>query len=285
MSSARNFALDTLSKENIKPEFLCFVDSDDIITPNFLEDFVLALQDKELDYVVCGHKLFDKKGIIVRKLPIIKPTILDSDDIINHYFGTGKFICGKHYSNKRHDSSYFSGLCNKCFRYAILCNNRFNTKLRFAEDQAFMLSFIENLKKGAVINSESYLYRMRKSSACHDTQTYFKRNETDEEILRLSLRHATRISLKEALISSLFIRSYDSFKNYAIAKNKIKAKEKFEYIKILYSQNKNLADINYRRKINRFKYGFLFNYLYIQVRTKKRTKSFAFNNINNNLFE
>lgn len=269
VSSARNYAFDLLKQADYQPDFVCFIDSDDIVTKDFVEQFVSAMSDNQADYAVSGIRLFDKTGIIPRQTVKTKPIVLSSEQIINHYFMVKEFAAGKNLKRRYLDTTQFLGLANKCFRYSTIKNHLFNEKLTVAEDQYFFMSVAENLRKGVVIDADTYLYRMRASSLCHDTSHFF-RVKTEIDVLTSMLASANSTCMKEALAGNLFGRLYSLFQHYVMVKDKPQAKLYFLRLTELFSQYSNVATSDFKRRLNRFKYGFTLNFLYIYTRSKNR---------------
>ena len=67
VSSARNYALMAIRLLKHHPDFVCFIDSDDIVKPLFIEEFIYNLKHTQADYAVCGYDAFNKSGIVERK--------------------------------------------------------------------------------------------------------------------------------------------------------------------------------------------------------------------------
>lgn len=161
VSSARNVALNKISEDN-SFDLVCFTDSDDFVTPSFLDTYVEYARRYKADYIVCGWAPFDKKGAIDRKQLTTNtpPKEVDRYGAFQHAYSIGDW-------KKLHlaSTSYF--LANRCFAWKTIQNNRFDETMSVGEDQDFLVRAILNINKGLIVNEINYMYRQRSSSLSH----------------------------------------------------------------------------------------------------------------------
>ena len=82
VSAARNLALDVLISMKCQVRYVCFVDSDDVVTPDFLNNFVTLMDRFEADYAECGiHYLYADGFIDGIKLSNPSNECIEHDDI------------------------------------------------------------------------------------------------------------------------------------------------------------------------------------------------------------
>lgn len=161
VSSARNRALDAIDEYQCKFDFICFVDGDDVVSPDFVLQYVELITGYSADYVVCGWQPFDKKG----DFPLAREThpicVTDRKGSYQHFFGEGRWGRGGFVS-----SSLF--LSNRCLSLKTVKGLRFDESFRKGEDQDYLLRALLRVEKGVLSSGVSYRYRIRKSSLSHE---------------------------------------------------------------------------------------------------------------------
>lgn len=124
VSSARNFGLKLISNE-----WVCFVDADDELEPDYLENFSLGIQKYEADMYICGFKYVYHNTHILYE---IQDSLVSKNEFLDLYLllqPQGKF-----------------GIpWNKCFRKSIIDQNNlsFDVNIKRAEDELFNLIFMK----------------------------------------------------------------------------------------------------------------------------------------------
>lgn len=138
VSSARNIGLD-----NAKGDFVTFCDSDDSVTPNWLEDFDV-LSNK--DIVIQGYKY--KKATDVEYID--KEFFESSDESLSR----------KQLLEKLLEYDNFGYLWTRCFRRSLIeeYTLRFNTDYIVREDEDFILHFMTHVKSFKTVSTNNYLY-------------------------------------------------------------------------------------------------------------------------------
>lgn len=160
VSSARNFALDFIDNYVQNCKYICFIDSDDYISNEYIEKFVYSLEKFNVDYGVCSFRGFNKSGFSNLVGPFPQLRLLNQDEIAAQFFhislNTGR--------GRKGDLSTSLFLNNRFFSYSCLRGLRFNTKLRACEDQDFFIRSIPRLRSGVLIPDVLFFYRRRKTS-------------------------------------------------------------------------------------------------------------------------
>lgn len=155
VSSARNTALDSIEDDG-EFDYISFVDSDDIITPSFLRDFVDMANKFKVDYLVCGIQSFTQEG----------PNDLPEDEhvvvTLNKHSAATQFFGLREWASRSVTKARF--LSNKIFSTELIFGLRFNTKLASGEDQEFLIRTLERINSGVCFNTQNYKYRLRASS-------------------------------------------------------------------------------------------------------------------------
>lgn len=269
VSSARNKALNLIEKDN-GFDYVCFVDSDDVIQPTFLETFVEKLSNSNSQYEVCGRVNFDRKGIY-KKVIAGTSRLINSVNIAEHYFK--KRSCGQGLE----DPTVGFSLINKCFSYDIIKGLRFDTSLKAAEDIDFMLTILPKIQKGVLIPDVLYLRRLRKSSTTNLINVF----KYDWIVAKKAYHQLNNISpkLKSGLESFLVQSRWNSVR--FIYQNSPEERE-IEYIKYIYNEIKSLNiknNLSNIRKFIMFSLGQDFLKIYFsRIRSSdKPRKNFYFN--------
>lgn len=164
VSSARNFALDYIEAEK-RFDYVCFVDSDDIVTKDFLAQFTDNIKHFSVPYLACGCQAFDTRGPQNKTFNLHDPIVLDLDNIYAHFFSLGQW---RNFSSPT--SLFFIG--NRCYQLSVISGLRFHEKLGKGEDKDFMLRATKTINSGVAFSNQTYLYRLRKSSLSHSKKQY-----------------------------------------------------------------------------------------------------------------
>lgn len=156
VSAARNLALNSIEHdESIK--YVSFVDSDDIISKDFVSTFVKELTSKNADYGVCGVISFDKINRSDDHLKYKETMELRDSDIFEQYFSLGKW--------KNQGSTSHIFIANRFYSSSIVKHLRFNPNLKVGEDVDFIINFLRKAQTGVYIPQCNYFYRLRASSS------------------------------------------------------------------------------------------------------------------------
>ena len=151
VSSARNYGL-----EHAKGEWILFLDSDDYITKEYLQSFILQL---------------NKEHLLVQKgCNIIHPNGKHEIYCINDIYFTSN--TNKHkFCNLYNKNLLYSSVWGKIFSRDIIANNqlKFNEKIRNGEDRLFVSDYLLCPEVTAIsfVNDIGYYYLLREGSITH----------------------------------------------------------------------------------------------------------------------
>ena len=146
-SSARNYAL-----RFAKGEFVTFVDADDYISKDYLNELIKAQKEKDADWTACSYKNINNAKTAYRcNVTEWDKDIYLSGPEIRQRLAAKVLACT---SGKR---TLASPTC-KLYRCSIIVDNdlRFDERLMTCEDQMFNLSYVKHIKSFKYVHK--YLY-------------------------------------------------------------------------------------------------------------------------------
>ena len=155
VSHSRNTALDQLCQLNI--DYVTFIDSDDLVTPNFLRDYANVLCKSPVEHLMCGNKFLTQRGI-ENEMHATNVRLMNQEENFWQFFNWDDW-------NTPTDFQSFIG--GRCFRWKNIENLKFNEEQNFGEDQDFIFKAFLLIKSGAFVESQNYIYRLRSSSISH----------------------------------------------------------------------------------------------------------------------
>jgi len=140
VSTARNTGLKMCTSSKV-----IFVDSDDMIVPNLVEQLVRNSQN--VDFVMCGYEVYDMKKEIYHKYscPMFSGSIKEfCNQLIDYII-----------------PPYLLGPCFKLFDINIIkkWDVIFPTDISYGEDAEFVLTYLEHVKNVRCFNDIGYVYR------------------------------------------------------------------------------------------------------------------------------
>lgn len=261
VSAARNLALNSIEHdESIK--YVSFVDSDDIISKDFVSTFVKELTSKNADYGVCGVISFDKINRSVDHLKHKETMELRDSDIFEQYFSLGKW------ENQGSTSHIF--IANRFYSSSIVKNLRFNPNLKVGEDVDFIINFLNKAQTGVYIPRCNYFYRLRASSLSKANISPLKNMLNLENDLK---KYPKNLYLKNYIEKSILDAWWGTLKHAYNTNNteeKITCNNKFSTIKKI---NVRIYGSKYARRLFLYSLGDKFLSFYFRIRSNKNDKN------------
>ena len=135
-------------------EWLYFVDSDDSLVPDAIELMYLSTQQDDCDLVVCDFWR-SQKGRIVHKGGNPTKTVSQRQFVKT--------------MSKYPSNLYYACLWNKFFKRQIVedCGICFDTALQFGEDHVFVLEYLRQVRRIALVGKPLYYYNDTPGSLVH----------------------------------------------------------------------------------------------------------------------
>lgn len=151
VSRARNIGIDSSSAE-----YLTFVDSDDTLEDNFLEEAFSLIKDNDLDLVIGGYNE-------IKNWKVVKVRKCDDGfyiyDKSNLYLVMDKLLSGKLREDNKNIGSLPTGrIYTRLYKRSVLGDLRFNSSLGMSEDTLFMIDFMDRVKQIGLSSSIWYNY-------------------------------------------------------------------------------------------------------------------------------
>lgn len=154
-SQARNKAL-----ENITGDFVVFIDSDDILEPNYLDVLVSAAINNNADIVVCNYRLFSTNN----------GDLVNPENFTEGIQVTEAGVFFRSVFSLQLDQKLVTGgfLWNKLISKRVLAEGRF-FDTEGAEDEFFFYLLKKNIKTVVFVPDFLYRYRQRSDSVSQGT--------------------------------------------------------------------------------------------------------------------
>lgn len=146
VSTARNKGLETSTGE-----YIMFVDSDDYIEPNMVEEMIKGVINS--DMVICEYNEKYQNSIIPIKIRSDLNKINAKEAILLTFDTAGGY------------------LWNKIFKKETIIKNnfKFDSNIHMLEDQLFVIKYMSKINEITIIHKCLYNYRIRKTSAARNT--------------------------------------------------------------------------------------------------------------------
>ena len=146
LSAARNTGI-----ENSTGEWICFIDSDDCIHPDYISILYSTAKNYDAEVVSCGHISFFENDDISVKWESQTSSFVD--------IKTGKEVLELHY--KKGEFSF--NVWDKIYKRDVIINYRFPVGL-YHEDQYYNTHVLPTCTRIVSISNSLYGYRLRNSS-------------------------------------------------------------------------------------------------------------------------
>lgn len=194
VSETRNYGI----KES-KGEYICFIDSDDVVSTRYIEDFISNIEDDS--YVCCKYKIFTDK-ITNQTEEKTNVFILDGEQKYDVIY-----------------QGYEGYIWNRMYIADIIKNNNilFNSEISMCEDQLFNIEYMLYCQKIVCLNGENYYYRKISQSLSNN----FKNPKwfTIFDAYNKMLEH-----------KKLFTNATQRKMYYCLLKNIVEAKYRLKYV-------------------------------------------------------
>lgn len=142
VSSARNLGLD-----NARGEWICFCDSDDIVTQTYLSDMIGAVNE-ESQFVLSNYRRIDAKGSVIN----LDYIVLEDADMVRYFIDKKVFALSAPYA-KLYKTDVIS-------EYHI----RFPLGIQMGEDAIFIMRYLNKITSVNVVDKCNYIVNQTEGS-------------------------------------------------------------------------------------------------------------------------
>lgn len=146
-----------------KGNYLCFVDADDTIEPDYLKVFYDVLQEEEYDFIKCSayEEYFDAGGILhyKRNCVLTEKSYIGKKEIIEQIVDMEQV-------------PLFGYLWNSVYKFSVIKENklRFDSTLKVNEDFAFNVAYLPFVRKMKCLSYCGYHYAKRNNNSLSSQQ-------------------------------------------------------------------------------------------------------------------
>ncbi len=187
-SVARNVGLD-----QAKGEYVCFIDGDDYVTKNMLEEMVRMIESSKADVCVGGIKSFRNLKFVPEYAAHEDHTVLDSHEASNVLL---------------YEKGILNSQCAKLYRHSTIGNIRFDPDIAFGEDMYFNYNVFKAAKQVVISAFTPYYYLQRSGSVM---RARFNEKRADSLLVAHKIHEDVttnnREDLKDAVVNKLFTES------------------------------------------------------------------------------
>lgn len=184
VSRARNIGI-----ESSNSEYLTFVDSDDTIEDNFLEEAINLIRGNNLDLVIGGYN--EIKNEVVYKIRKCDDGFYIYDKS-NLDLVMDKLLSGKLKEDNKSIGSLPTGrIYTRIYKRSVLGDLRFNSNLGMSEDTLFMIDFMNRVERIGLSSSVWYNYYINDYS--------ISRRKVNEKVINDHMKFIEEVSKRMRL--------------------------------------------------------------------------------------
>lgn len=236
LSAARNKGI-----EFANSNYYIFIDSDDFINLNFVEELYKTLSNNNADIAICDlKKVYDDNQDISKK----------QNGIICSYDGISKF-----YNVYNEFDLVTTVAWNKIYKKEIFKNIKYPVS-KIHEDEFVVLELLDNANKVAYTSCNYYYYYQRANSI---TGSYSYKHVDILEAFKNKMNFFKKRNLKKLYSYALYDYYYQLYKQHKMLN--------------LYYPNKSKKIIQIENEINKYKKEFFFN---VYINPLKKVKILLF---------
>lgn len=163
VSNARNLGIDISNSK-----YITFVDADDTIEKNFLDEAYELIEKNNLDIIIGGYNEIKEKTIVKKRISLPGLHIYEENTIDDFM---EKLLTSKINDNNKELADCPTGrIYTRLFKRDSIRNLRFNVNVYMSEDTLFMIDYINNVKRIGVIDKVWYNYYINEYSISNGTK-------------------------------------------------------------------------------------------------------------------
>ncbi len=226
--------------EESKGKYICFIDSDDYVNPNFLEDLYSSINGEKDALGVClFSNIYEGNHLKKSKIGIKGNLTISRNEYLIHM-------------SKHLYSVYYGALWNKIYISKKIKDNciRFDENISFAEDFIFNLEYLENVNKIVLIDKNNYYYNQENDNSltrANDVNYLWEMAKIRfpycvKQYKRMNMYEICEKDIDSAIATELIGPTYsivkENYRGFNQAKKQLKRLYAEDYIKKAIMQNK-----------------------------------------------
>lgn len=144
--------------ENAHGDYIAFVDADDFVEADMYEKLIAQMEKESSDIIFCEFTRFWRDGHTQRTIEHNLPKLVSNPKDIKYFlYSTESHQEG----DVLHTEDIHGSVCRSIFKKALLQEYkiRFHSELKFAEDQVFVLEYLEHCSKVSYTECAYVWYR------------------------------------------------------------------------------------------------------------------------------
>ncbi|MDD3415813.1 MAG: glycosyltransferase family 2 protein [Lachnospiraceae bacterium] len=204
--------------QNASGEYVCFLDADDYLSPNYLEHMLHVAEQNNADMVVCNYISF-------RGIPVFQDRIVEAEPVYN--------------SDTLVQAGILTSAWTKLIKTSTLSNNDiwFDKNMTFGEDLFFCWKAFIASENVWMINEKLYGYRMTENSATnHFHPGLYEQYKMAFSDLKKFNQNVNYSKDEEQIMDMFFVKRVPSFMLMEAMERKSK-KEKYKHIEKILSDD------------------------------------------------
>ena len=163
VSNARNLGIEISNSK-----YIAFVDADDTVEKNFLQDAFELIEKNNLDIIIGGYNEIKNGNVVRTRLSLPGLHIYEGKTIDNFF---EKLLTGKtNETNKEIGDCPTGRIYTRLFKRDSIGNLRFDTNIHMSEDTLFMIDYVSKVNKIGVIDKVWYNYYVNDYSISNGTK-------------------------------------------------------------------------------------------------------------------
>ena len=163
VSNARNIGIDISNSK-----YITFVDADDTLESNFLQEAYELIERNNLDIIIGGYNEIKNNNIIRSRKSLPGLHIYEENKIDNFF---EKLLTSKTNENNKEIGDCPTGrIYTRLFKRDSIGNLRFDTNIHMSEDTLFMIDYIKKANRIGVVDALWYNYYINDYSISNATQ-------------------------------------------------------------------------------------------------------------------
>lgn len=181
-------------------DYIYFIDSDDYVEPNLIEECVKSIEENQSDVVIFGYSEDQENNGVTTEVKEFK-----TESLIAERDEFKKEFC------KLYEKTIIHSTCNKFYKLSILRNNHLKfLKVSMCEDVFFNLQFFKVVERVTIIDKIFYHYMKRNIETLivkYNPQRFEFMCDVHRQVLELVKGYGVDTKENIELLSKIYLRT------------------------------------------------------------------------------